>query len=152
MTQNCQSNPEDQEESRRHKPPRTHRRLPSKYSKQASSGTKTDRGRGQWKRTETPGTNPLTYGQFIFHSGSKNILDWPQISFGFFYKILRKTLKKPFDQPNAKGKWQFPSSAVGQIILPQANYWDENPYAHQSAKMNSKWLEVLNKRHHAMDS
>ena len=114
MTQNCQSNPEDQEQSRRHKPPRIHTRLQSKYSKRGSAGTKTDQGRGQWKRTETPGTNPLTCGQLIFHSGSKNILGWPHISFGFYYKTLRKNLKKPLTNPTQRENDSFLGVLLGK--------------------------------------
>ena len=99
MTQNCQSNPENQEQSRRHNPPRLHTTLWS-YNIQTRRSWHRNSPMEQWKRTETLGSNPHAHGQLIFHSGSKNILSWPQISFGYFCMMLQKNLKEQFGQPN----------------------------------------------------
>ena len=124
-TQNRQSNSENQEQSRNHNPPRLHTTLRS-YNIKTRRSWYRNRPMGQWKRTETLGSNPHTDGQLIFYSGSKNILSWPQISFGYFCMMLWKNLKEQFGQPNTSerrpsahqvllGKW-YSHRTVTEII------------------------------------
>ena len=64
-TQNCQSNPEEKEQSRKHNFPRLQIILQS-YSNQNSMVL-------AWNRIENPEINTHTYGQLIFGKGGKNI-------------------------------------------------------------------------------
>ena len=45
--------------------------------------------------------------QRSLETGVGVVLGWPESSFGFFHKVLRKNLSELFDQPN---KSQIPSS------------------------------------------
>ena len=93
MMQNCQSNPEDQEQSRKHNPPRLQATLQS-YSVQNKEVLAQKQIYGTMEKNRDPRIKPTHYGQFIFHNGSKNILGWPQIAFRFFCRCYEKTLKE----------------------------------------------------------
>ena len=72
QTQNCQNNPEEKEQSRRHNPSRFQTILQS-YSKQNSMVLHKNRYMDHWDRKESPEINPHTYSQLTFEKGGKNI-------------------------------------------------------------------------------
>ena len=71
-TQNCQSNSEEQKQSRRHNSPRLQAILQSHIIKTGWYWYH-NRHTDQWHRTENPEINPDIYSQLIFDKGGKNI-------------------------------------------------------------------------------
>ena len=71
MTQNCQINPKEKEQSWRHSPTRLHTIYKATVVKTEWYGIKSDLT--QWNRRESPQISPQIYGQFIFNKRDETV-------------------------------------------------------------------------------